>query len=113
MLNYGTNALPKATAKEPYQKKALYALENGSCFCLSSLVQGLTKEVNTSLQVLTVPATIIWGSKDFTHKNTDVNSIKEHLSNCEIIEFEDCGHFPELEATSKYVALVNERLFEL
>ena len=103
-------ALPKITNKEPYQNKAIKALHDGGCFCLSSLVQGLTKEINSTLKVLEVPATIIWGSKDFTHQKTDVMSIKEHLPNCEIIQFKNCGHFPELENTNKFVQIVHERL---
>lgn len=103
-------ALPKETEKSQYQKKALDSLNNGGCFCLSSLVQGLSKEINSTLKVLEVPATLIWGSKDFTHKNTNKKSIMEHLPNCEIIEFDNCGHFPELENTDRYVNLINERM---
>ncbi len=62
------------------------------------------------LNVLEVPATIVWGTKDYTHRKTDKNSILEHLPNCEIIEFENCGHFPELEDTNRYVGLLNEKL---
>lgn len=101
-------ALPKHTDKSQYQKKALHALNNGGCFCLASLVQGLSKEIDSTLKVLEVPATLIWGSKDFTHKNTDKQAILEHLPNCEIIEFDDCGHFPELENTDRYLSLINE-----
>ncbi|WP_394975175.1 alpha/beta fold hydrolase [uncultured Croceitalea sp.] len=103
-------ALPKHADTSKYQNEALNALNNGGCFCLSSLVQGLSKEVNSTLKVLEIPATLIWGSKDFTHKNTDKQSIMQHLPNCEIIEFDNCGHFPELEDTDKYVSLINERM---
>jgi pimeloyl-ACP methyl ester carboxylesterase len=101
-------AIPKETDKCQYQKIALNALQNGSCFCLSGLVQRLTKEVNTSLNVLEIPATLIWGTKDYTHKDTNNNSIIEHLPNCKIIDFSNCGHFPELENTETYVSLLNE-----
>jgi len=102
-------ALPKSTPKKEYQDKAIKALEKGGCFCLSSLVQGLEKEKDKKLSILNIPTTLIWGSKDFTHRNTDKNSIRKHIPNCEIIEFKDCGHFPELEQTEKYVELINER----
>lgn len=102
-------ALPKNTDISQYKNKALHALNNGGCFCLSSLVQGLKKDINTSLKSLEIPSTLIWGGKDFTHKNTDNRSILDHLPNCEIIEFSNCGHFPELEATNKYEHLINER----
>jgi pimeloyl-ACP methyl ester carboxylesterase len=103
-------ALPKATNKTEYQHKALDSLNNGGCFCLSSLVQGLTAELNSTLTQLDVPSTQIWGTKDFSHRMTDNKTILEHLPNCEIIEFDDCGHFPELEATDRYVELVSNQI---
>jgi len=103
-------ALPKETNNSTYVKTAITSLNNGGCFCLSSLVQGLAKERMSKLNVLEVPATIIWGKKDYTHRNTDNKSILEHLPNCEIIEFENCGHFPELEDTNRYVGLVKNKL---
>lgn len=103
-------ALPKGTDKTDFQNKALNSLKNGGCFCLSSLVQGLVRDMNASLIQAEIPSTQIWGKKDFSHRRTDGKSILSHLPNCEIIEFENCGHFPELEYTDEYVRLVNERL---
>lgn len=103
-------ALPKGHDISGYQNKALNSLKNGSCFCLSGLVQGLAKDKNSALKSLEVPATLVWGNMDFTHKKTNNKSIIDHLPKCEIIEFENCGHFPELEDTNSYVKLLNERL---
>ncbi|NJM80894.1 MAG: alpha/beta hydrolase [Flavobacterium sp.] len=103
-------ALPKGIDNSSYINTALCSLNNGGCFCLSSLVQGLEKESLSKLNVLEVPATLIWGKKDYTHRKTDNKSILEHLPNCEIIEFENCGHFPELEDTSQYVSLIKNKL---
>ncbi|NMH86963.1 alpha/beta fold hydrolase [Flavivirga algicola] len=102
-------ALPKGTDVSEYQNIALNSLNTGGCFCLSGLVQGLKKDLNTSLKLLEVPSTLIWGNMDYTHKKTNNESILEHIPNCEIIEFGNCGHFPELEETNKYVKLINER----
>jgi len=103
-------ALPKATNNSDYINTAVSSLKNGGCFCLSSLVQGLEKESLSKLNVLKVPATVIWGKQDYTHRKTDNKSILEHLPNCEIIEFENCGHFPELEDTNRYVELLKNKL---
>ncbi|MBV6647230.1 MAG: alpha/beta hydrolase [Cyclobacteriaceae bacterium] len=103
-------ALPRGHDISDYQSKAVDAIKNGGCFCLSGLVQGLAKDMNSTLNALEVPATLVWGSKDFTHRRTSSESILEHLPNCEIIEFDNCGHFPELENTNHYVKLLNERL---
>lgn len=103
-------ALPKGHDISEYQQRALNSLQNGGCFCLSALVQGLKKDFRFNLKALEVPATLIWGKKDFTHQKTDHKSILEHLPACEIIEFGNCGHFPELEDSYHYVKLLNERL---
>ena len=103
-------ALPKQTNKTDYERKALNSLRTGGCFCLAGLVQGLLPELNQTLTQLSVPSTQIWGKKDYSHRNTDNRSLLDHLPNCELIEFNDCGHFPELEATKTYIQLINERL---
>ena len=103
-------ALPKETDNTKYIETALYSLDHGGCFCLSGLVQGLDKERNSNLKVIETPATVVWGTKDYTHRKTDRMSILEHLPKCEIIEFETCGHFPELEDTDRYAQLLREKL---
>lgn len=108
--NWYRYALPKGCEITDYQRKALDALQHGACFCLSGLVQGLAKDMGSRLKSLEVPATLVWGCRDFTHRKTDHTSILEHLPACEIIEFKSCGHFPELEDINHYVKLLNERL---
>ncbi len=103
-------ALPKETNKSSFVDTSIGNLTNGGCFCLSGLVQGLEKESLSKLNVLEVPSTLIWGNKDYTHRKTNNKSILEHLPNCEIIEFENCGHFPELEDTHRYIGLLKENL---
>lgn len=104
-------ALPRdSNKKSEFKNKAFTSLNQGGCFCLSSLTQGLSKDKNTKLNLDNTNISLIWGGKDFSHRNTAKESIRDHVSNCEIIEFDDCGHFPELERTERYVKLVNERL---
>ncbi len=103
-------ALPKSTDKTPYEHIALAALDAGGCFCLSSLVQGLIPEQYSSFKQIMVPCTQVWGKLDYSHRRTDHTSILEHVPNCNMVVFENCGHFPELEATDNYIKLVNERL---
>jgi len=104
-------ALPKDhSSPEGYAITAKASIKKGGCFCLSSLVQGLSKNRNSELNLIGVPTTLVWGSLDFTHRNTDKDSIKNHIKNCEVIEFKHCGHFPELENTKDYVKLIKERI---
>ena len=106
---YG-KALPKdSVQKQEFIKTSHKCLDHNGCFCLSSLVQGLLTEKNTALILTDVSATLVWGAKDFSHRKTDRNTIKNHIKNCEIIEFGNCGHFPELEETNNFVQLIKER----
>ena len=104
-------SLPKNhDSTHEYSQTAKNSIAHGGCFCLSSLVQGLDKDRKTELNLIGVPTTLVWGAMDFTHRKTDKNSIKEHIKNCEVIEFVSCGHFPELENRKDYVKLINERI---
>ncbi len=104
-------ALPKeSTHRTPFRGLAREVLTKGGCFCLSSLVQNLKREAGNQFQLGETDVTLVWGAKDFTHRKTDKESIREHVQSCEIVEFEQCGHFPELEDTDRYVRLINERL---
>ena len=103
-------ALPEGDHRAQFQDIARESLNKGGCFCLSSLFQSLSAETSTALRSLEIPSTMVWGAKDYSHRHTDNNTITTHLPNCEIIEFKECGHFPELEATSQYVRLIDERL---
>ncbi len=104
-------ALPRELKDETFVDTALKSINKGGCFCLSSLVIGLKKSAKKQLWVDRVPTTLVWGTKDFTHRKTDMNSINDHIKDCEIIEFSSCGHFPDLEDTKKMVQLINEKVF--
>ena len=104
-------ALPKdSVQRHDFVETAHKSLTHGGCFCLSSLVQGLIVEEKTTLNMADVPATLVWGTKDFSHRKTDKYTIQNHIKDCEIIEFENCGHFPELEDTNRFVQLIKERI---
>ena len=103
-------ALPKDADKSEFRKIAIDSIRNGGCFCLSGLVQGLGRESAADLQASQPPATIVWGPRDFSHRMTDDDSVRAHLPQAEIRVFDECGHFPELERTADYVALVRETL---
>ena len=105
---YGT-ALPRTTPPKPFQKKALNALDGGACFCLASVVQGLAREKMDSLSEVHTPCTMVWGAKDHSHKYTDPRSLHGLVPKAEIVHFEDCGHFPDIEQPERFAALLIER----
>lgn len=102
-------SLPRGTDLKEYQAVAVNTIKDGGCFCLSSLVQGLSKSLNSELNVNDVPSTLMWGKLDYTHRKTSSTSILEHIPNCEIEEFENCAHFPDLEDTSRFIKIVKDR----
>jgi len=103
-------ALPRTTTPKPFQEKALDALSGGACFCLASVVQGLARERMVSLSGVATPCTMIWGAKDRSHKYTDPMSLHELVPKAEIVHFEDCGHFPDIEQPERFAALLIEKV---
>ncbi len=102
-------SLPKnAPEKEVFVEHALSALHSGGCFCLASIVQGMQNLGDNELSDIEVPTTMVWGNKDWTHRDTKFESLREHVPHCEIHEFADCGHFPNLEQPKAFAALIRE-----
>jgi pimeloyl-ACP methyl ester carboxylesterase len=103
-------ALPRTTSPKPFQDTALNALSSGACFCLAGVVQGMFREDTESLKGVATPCTMVWGSKDHSHKHTDPKSLHALLPGAEIVRFEDCGHFPDLEQPERFAALLVDRV---
>lgn len=102
-------ALPRNSPyKEGFVSHALSALHSGSCFCLASIVQGMISTSDNELNGIDVPTTMVWGNKDWSHKNTNFVSLRDHVPHCEIHEFDGCGHFPYLEQPKAFAALLRE-----
>jgi pimeloyl-ACP methyl ester carboxylesterase len=97
-------ALPKESPhKDTWSNLSVKRLEENCCNCLASVVQGLSKMDQSSLKSCNVPVIMIWGRKDYSHRFTDEQSIKEILPQVSIFVWDDCGHFPELEQTDRYL----------
>lgn len=104
-------ALPKDVDRAPYQKIAVEAIQNGGSFCLCSLTQGLATQVNDNLEVdASIPTTLIYGDIDFTHKHTDFESIRAYHKKVDIIRFENCGHFPDLERKEHFMQILEDKI---
>jgi pimeloyl-ACP methyl ester carboxylesterase len=99
-------ALPRATSPSLFQQKSGDALSGGACFCLAGVVQGLARESIDSLRGVTTPCTMIWGTLDHSHKHTDPHSLHALVPHAEIVRFEDCGHFPDIEQAARYAAVL-------
>jgi len=102
-------SLPRNTPeKEVFVEHALSAIRSGGCFCLASIVQGLQNLGDNDLGAVEVPTTMVWGNQDWSHRDTNFESLLELVPHCEIHEFAGCGHFPNLEQPRAFAAVIME-----
>lgn len=107
-------ALPRGIDRSPFQKIALQNLKDGGSFCLCSLSQGLKKELKSDLYVdRALPATLVYGNRDFTHRPTNFESIRQHHSGMDLICFENSGHFPDLEEPDQFLNILREKIHSI
>jgi pimeloyl-ACP methyl ester carboxylesterase len=103
-------ALPSGTDASGFRDVGLQALRCGACFSLAGVVQGLLREPANALGGIQAPCTVIWGRKDRSHRQTEPRSLLEIVPHAELIEFDQCGHFPDLENSGPYVRILLEAM---
>lgn len=100
--------LKYATAKEfdagPMQEVTDAALAKGGGYPLATMLQYWSKGVRDA--GLDVPALVVWGTQDRSHKGTCTQSTCKHVPGAEVIEFPNCGHFTELEQPGEFARRV-------
>ncbi len=70
------------------------------------VAQGLLREsVNATLGTHT-PCTVLWGVQDRSHSVTDPQPVLRGVSQAEVIVFDDCGHFPDLENPQRFAQIL-------
>lgn len=105
-------ALPKTVDRKPYQKIAVQGIKGGGSFCLCSLTQGIASEAGANLDIdVSIPTSLFFGDKDFTHKSTDFESIRQYHKAIDIIRFENCGHFPDLERKDQFLQVIKDKIY--
>ena len=100
-LKYAT---AKAFDSRPIATATIDALRRGCGYPLATMLQ-LWSEGPVDSR-LDVPGLIVWGKQDRSHAETLPECSKAHLTNAEIIELADCGHFSELERPREFAASV-------
>jgi pimeloyl-ACP methyl ester carboxylesterase len=75
---------------------AVDVLRAGGCFCLASLMQGLTKEAFTPSE--STPKMLLWGSRDRSHRKSRPDEAWPGAT----IHYMPTGHSPELEEPSLF-----------
>jgi pimeloyl-ACP methyl ester carboxylesterase len=107
-------ALPKAAqprdTPHTFALTAARALDHGGCFCLASVVQGLGREMHDALQGVDTPCTLVWGTLDRSHRHTSAQSLRSCVPHARIVQFDDCGHFPDIEQAERFAQLLLQTL---
>lgn len=103
-------ALPKNVDRKIFFHPGAKERPKGACFCLAGVVQGLNRESIHSLKLLNTPCTMIWGAIDKSHLETNAESLLDCIPHAEIIRFDDCGHFPEIEQPERYVKYLTQHI---
>lgn len=95
--------------RDAYRRIAGAALEQGACYCLAGVVQGLSRpQVADALAGVKTPAVALWGDADRSHKHSRAETLLELLPHARIKRLQHCGHFPDLEHPDTYVAFIQE-----
>lgn len=100
-------SLPESREAEAFARIGSEALSHGACFCLASGLQQL-RASSPDLRPVGLPAMVLWGSADRTHRRTDKSSSRACLPEARWHEFPSAGHFPELEDPEQFAALLQE-----
>lgn len=79
------------------------AQENGAAFPLATILQRWPKGIVDG--DLDIPALAIWGRQDRSHKDTDPDCTLKHAPAAQVVFFEQCGHFTELEQPEAFSEL--------
>jgi pimeloyl-ACP methyl ester carboxylesterase len=107
-------AMPPAQAalSAPLADLAIAGLDRGGCFCLCNAYQALMAAPEAPYSTKPRRTTIIWGDSDPTHLlvNSVGDSLKAFLPEAEYVVFENCGHFPMLENTARYLPMLRAAL---
>ncbi len=99
-------ALPDQDLVAAYAAPARAALKRGARFSLADAFQALLRPGAFDGAPVERPALIVWGGSDRTHSRSDPRSMREHLPDAELLEFPDCGHFPDLEQPERFASAV-------
>lgn len=101
--------IPNESIRTGMIQTALENFKKGAHYTLASAFQGIFNAPPPPLKPTDIRALIIWGSADKSHQQQSKWSMLQYLQNFEPIEFEDAGHFPELERPERFARKMVER----
>ena len=107
--NWFSVSLPRPSEhRETFNKLSRASLANGGCFCLASIVQGAKRSPDDHMLGATQPTLMVYGNKDFSHRHSNFDQLVDTVPQAGIVEFPECGHFPNLEQPQRFAQHVRE-----
>ncbi|HEY9839409.1 MAG: alpha/beta fold hydrolase [Candidatus Sericytochromatia bacterium] len=76
----------------------------GCLFCLASALQALKGPDPFAGRQLALPAAILWGGADKSHRRTPADTIARYLTDPVLTSLPAAGHFPELTEPARFQA---------
>lgn len=101
---YGA-ALPERVDPGPWAAPALAALHGGAGFPLASAFQVFARD-ESPLPPVRQPVTVLFGTADPTHRETDHGSARLLAERVEVVCCPRSGHFPDLEDAELWLSCV-------
>ena len=77
------------------------ALKKGAAFSLATIFQRWKK--GPADGELDLPTLAVWGRQDRSHSNTDPECTLKHAPAAQVVSFDQCGHFTELEQPESFL----------
>jgi pimeloyl-ACP methyl ester carboxylesterase len=103
-------ALGDPALVEPLTALTLQGFDHGACFCLASAFQDFLAEHHGLLGPVELPVLAVWGGRDPSHAASRPTGIRDYAPSAQLAHFDDAGHFPELERSARFSALLGDFL---
>jgi pimeloyl-ACP methyl ester carboxylesterase len=98
--------------REPFKQLSRESLDSGGCFCLSSIAQGAVRTPDADMLGATAPTDMVYGNRDFSHRNSDFQTLTDTVPQAKVTEYRGCGHFPNLERPEDYAEHLRKFVLE-
>lgn len=102
----------KTVRYQPFCDCAQHSLARGAGWALASAFQHYLTDESPPLPPIAQPTLVLWGLRDRSHAPTDKRSSAELARRVEMEQYEDLGHFPELEDPPRVLARLKRFLIE-
>lgn len=106
----GDPALGDPSLVEPLTALTLEGFDHGACFCLASAFQDCLANHHGLLGPVDLPVLAVWGRRDPSHARSEPAGIRAYAPDAQFVQFDDAGHFPELEHSTRFVDLLDKFL---